>query len=221
MLVKNFTTIKSVFRNYAKGYAISSFEFWEFVKDCRLPSSTLPASAIDGIFLKSNETLEEETTDDENNPDKELIPAEFVECLLRISAAKWSKTTLPLHMRLQKLIKENIIPKAGKTDATRFRKEIYESSVQEVFSKHRMRLEKVFLYYARQDVQTETSKQHTDTLNISEFHQMCKECALLDASFGMKQINTIFSNIQIDGDVKNLSLEEKHKEVRLLLQINE
>eukprot|EP00002_Diphylleia_rotans_P011750 TRINITY_DN2311_c0_g1_i14.p1 TRINITY_DN2311_c0_g1~~TRINITY_DN2311_c0_g1_i14.p1 ORF type:complete len:845 (+),score=162.08 TRINITY_DN2311_c0_g1_i14:67-2601(+) len=105
MLVKNFTTIKSVFRNYAKGYAISSFEFWEFVKDCRLPSSTLPASAIDGIFLKSNETLEEETTDDENNPDKELIPAEFVECLLRISAAKWSKTTLPLHMRLQKLIK--------------------------------------------------------------------------------------------------------------------
>eukprot|EP00002_Diphylleia_rotans_P026471 TRINITY_DN5281_c0_g1_i1.p1 TRINITY_DN5281_c0_g1~~TRINITY_DN5281_c0_g1_i1.p1 ORF type:complete len:1054 (-),score=254.54 TRINITY_DN5281_c0_g1_i1:614-3775(-) len=212
-LVQNFMTLKSVFRNYARGYAISSAEFWDFVKDCRLPSASLPATAIDAIFQKSNMSLDDTDVDEEENPAEELIPSEFIECLLRICAARWSKSTLSLPAKLHKLIKENIIPKAGKTDATRFRKEIYDQSVQEVFAKHRTRLEKIFLYYARQDVQSEDSKQHTDTINVNEFFQMCKECALVDSSFGMKQITTIFCNIQIEGEMKNMSNDEKYKEL--------
>eukprot|EP00002_Diphylleia_rotans_P028459 TRINITY_DN5746_c0_g2_i5.p1 TRINITY_DN5746_c0_g2~~TRINITY_DN5746_c0_g2_i5.p1 ORF type:complete len:970 (+),score=205.77 TRINITY_DN5746_c0_g2_i5:73-2982(+) len=211
ILSRYYLDIKSIYRNYSRGNTMSSIEFWEFVKDCKLPGPDLPSATIDLIFARCNWTIDE--ADDDENPDRELIPSEFIESLIRIGAAKHSKTAPSISIRLQKLLSENVLPRASKSDATKFRREIYDAPVQSVLMKHRAKLERIFLFYARQDQKTDTSKKHLDTINVNEFYQMCKECNYIDSSFSIRNVNTIFGNIQIDDETKKVSAEDKFQEL--------
>uniref|UniRef100_A0A7S3G2E1 Calponin-homology (CH) domain-containing protein n=2 Tax=Palpitomonas bilix TaxID=652834 RepID=A0A7S3G2E1_9EUKA len=97
------------------GLTISMKEFWKFAKDCKLASKSLPLAAIDVIFVRSN-WKSSEGSGDIHNPERELIPGEFSESLLRISSAKYDGSARTLSQKLQTLIDMNILKFAGRAD---------------------------------------------------------------------------------------------------------
>jgi hypothetical protein len=70
-------------------------EFWKFVKSMKLKSKTLTMAELDLIFLKANREDQSNTTTAEDNPDRELLPSEFVECLVRIADEKYPTVSHP------------------------------------------------------------------------------------------------------------------------------
>jgi len=75
----------------------------------------LPLAAIDVIFVRSN-WKSSEGSGDIHNPERELIPGEFSESLLRISSAKYDGSARTLSQKLQTLIDMNILKFAGRAD---------------------------------------------------------------------------------------------------------
>ncbi len=70
-------------------------EFWKFVKSMKLKSKALTMAELDLIFIKANREDENNTVAAEDNPDRELLPSEFVECLVRIADEKYPTVSHP------------------------------------------------------------------------------------------------------------------------------
>ena len=67
------------------GGTLSQNEFMKFVKNVKLPSKALTLAEIDLIFIRANREDEEDAKEEamgiDDNPDRELLPSEFIEAL--------------------------------------------------------------------------------------------------------------------------------------------
>jgi hypothetical protein len=159
-LVQHFTEIRRIFKHYAASEdgggnnTMDLNEFIAFAKDGKLvDAETLPMSMVQRIF---NESDQDVGGDSALNPDYEMNASEFVESLLRVAHAKYSKSdptnenpqpALSLSQRLSKLTRQ-IERYACKSDADNWRKDLGDASVKSVLHKHRVGLEALYTQYA-------------------------------------------------------------------------
>lgn len=82
--------------------------------------------------------------DDVENPDEELVPREFVECLVRLAVRKFAKP-MSVADRLQMLMENYVLKNAMRSE--RFREDICSVKVRDVFDRYRSCLKCIFRYY--------------------------------------------------------------------------
>ena len=181
---------------------MSSPEFWRFVKDVKMVDGrALISSQVDLIFIAANnDTRTGMPRQEEDNSVSELLPHEFVECLLRLSLRRFSGSGKPAHERLRKLIVNVIEPRACRSDSNTFRAHLVSAPVQTVFKRHRKSLERVFAHYAMvdKDMSHHHQKGDASTINHPEFVQMCKDCHIFDNAFTELVAGIVFANVQQD-----------------------
>eukprot|EP01006_Ploeotia_vitrea_P046667 TRINITY_DN67051_c7_g8_i1.p1 TRINITY_DN67051_c7_g8~~TRINITY_DN67051_c7_g8_i1.p1 ORF type:complete len:1107 (-),score=80.49 TRINITY_DN67051_c7_g8_i1:699-4019(-) len=180
-------------------------EFWRFVIDCRLPDkSLLTKNVIDEIFLVANSEIKGEDggadtamdymlRGDDPNPDSELVPNEFVECLIRMAEIKFPKHPTTI-LRFQYLIQHFVIPRAAKSDIDKFRREIYTPETQQVMKKYSMDLYRIFNWYSKMDKRSRMCR----TLNCHEFTMLLRDMGMLDSVLNESAVSTIFNSVQSD-----------------------
>ena len=82
--------------------------------------------------------------------------------------------------------------------------------LQAALKKHRQSLERIFVYYAAQDVSLGAEK---CTMNLKELMLLCEDGALIDSNCGMREVVHAFAHVNIEDDLyaqddaKNLSTE--------------
>mmetsp|Transcript_34878 Transcript_34878/g.110178 ORF Transcript_34878/g.110178 Transcript_34878/m.110178 type:complete len:1018 (-) Transcript_34878:94-3147(-) len=159
LLKAYFKDNKRIYKFYAQGGAMSSQEYWKFVKDCKMPDKKFYGAKFDIAFQDSNREVDEHGhtkinfgEEDDDNPDFELLPAELMETLLRISMGKYRAGTAV--ERLERLFLECITPFACKSDSEEFRATLGGKEVREVLQKHRDNMRKIFIKYSGADVAT-------------------------------------------------------------------
>eukprot|EP01060_Flectonema_neradi_P005376 TRINITY_DN13573_c0_g1_i1.p1 TRINITY_DN13573_c0_g1~~TRINITY_DN13573_c0_g1_i1.p1 ORF type:complete len:1070 (+),score=171.39 TRINITY_DN13573_c0_g1_i1:838-4047(+) len=179
ILKSNFQEIKRIYRYYCNlggsKVGITATNFWKFCTDTRSIDKELNRNVIGTIFQKANS--DSSVTVDgsrEENPDTELVPAEFVECIIRMADVKIHAEPT-LHQRVHTLLTTYVLPNVAKADISRFREEIYERPVQKVLLRYAHELQKVFRYYAGADKNSRSSR----TINFMEFSKLLSDCHLL------------------------------------------
>jgi len=129
---------------------MSTSDYWSLLKDCRLASKGFgdkKSARLDLIFSKCNQRigLPDET---EHNPDKELIPRQYIEALVRIAVLQYEHRSpqVPLSVALQRLLEHYVLPHGVQSNTEEFREELASDEVRAVFTSHRIQLQRVFLY---------------------------------------------------------------------------
>jgi len=119
-------------------------EFWKFVKDCKMQKDRkkLPSVRVDLIFQACNLDYSVEGKDRMATDDGELESHEFVEGLARLAVYKYTVGT-PAE-RLNKLLKEDVLPNACSVDTDVFRERIAGDRVKDVFANHKFNLKKIY-----------------------------------------------------------------------------
>jgi hypothetical protein len=99
-------------------------------------------NAIDGSALGSGGTAESYS----NNPDRELVPREFVEALCWLTSARYppQRDKRPLAERLSALLEKHVAPHASRKETDEFRALIGTSGVRKVMVTYRPVLHVVF-----------------------------------------------------------------------------
>eukprot|EP00742_Colponemidia_sp_Colp-10_P005606 GILJ01005992.1.p1 GENE.GILJ01005992.1~~GILJ01005992.1.p1 ORF type:complete len:1128 (-),score=178.50 GILJ01005992.1:285-3668(-) len=208
LLRMHFSSLRRIFRHYAASstngsvVSINSDELWLLVKDCRLPGRSLTSGQIDIIFSQANVNV-----DRAGNPlvthDRELSPDEFIEVLLRISAARYKQRlkTKTLAEKFGFLLDNDILPNACKHNADKFRADLMKEEVRQVFRNHEDVLRQIFNVYAAADMSSHQALRHRNTINNAEFLKLVKDCGFTDTSTTIATVNHIFGNIQHDYDI--------------------
>eukprot|EP01065_Artemidia_motanka_P005942 TRINITY_DN1288_c0_g2_i1.p1 TRINITY_DN1288_c0_g2~~TRINITY_DN1288_c0_g2_i1.p1 ORF type:complete len:1152 (+),score=346.05 TRINITY_DN1288_c0_g2_i1:496-3456(+) len=203
---QHFGDLRRIFSFYAgisgSGATMGHAEFWKFCSDVRAVNrDTLTRHNINKIFQKANadspgivSDSSEEGDEDDQNPDSELIPSEFVECLIRMADAR--VTSEPgLHTRFEMFLNDSVIPRAARSDMAKFRKEVYEVEVQMVLRRYAPELQKIFRFYASQDKKNSVARR-TRTIAASEFVALLRDANLLMPPLDEKAVAVIFSAMQ-------------------------
>eukprot|EP00474_Spongospora_subterranea_P001128 CRZ01586.1 hypothetical protein [Spongospora subterranea] len=212
---------RRIFRHYAAGEGVGSTmsinEFVKFVQDAKLVGKTLKLPQVERIFAQANsegdgtadeaesEAEEEEIVEAEEyddavaNPDEELIPREFVECLLRLAIKKYAKP-YSVADRLVLLMETFVLKNAMRSE--RFREELCSVKVKDVFDRNRACLKCIFRYYAAGGKKPKGKRKtaQDDSMSLAEFKLMVQECAWVDATFSLSHVQSIFNNIQRTDD---------------------
>ncbi|CEO95815.1 hypothetical protein PBRA_004528 [Plasmodiophora brassicae] len=215
---------RKIFRHYAAaegvGSTMSLNEFVKFVQDAKLVGKTLKMPQVERIFQLANSDAsveaeapaapddagagaqaadDDDVIDDVENPDEELVPREFVECLVRLAVRKFAKP-MSVADRLQMLMENYVLKNAMRSE--RFREDICSVKVRDVFDRYRSCLKCIFRYYAsggknpKKSERREKSWIKDDTISMTNFHLLVKECAWVDATFSLSHVGVIFNNIQ-------------------------
>eukprot|EP00659_Diplonema_papillatum_P014268 gene14268-21882_t len=220
VLLENYQDLKRVFDYYrslsstahaplpdAAGMHLS--KFWKFCSDIKCVDRDLSKAAISQIFTKANAAegmpVDDASNDLADNPNTELVPAEFAESVVRLADARMPG--LPrLEQRVAAFLKEHVVPNAAKADVSRFKSEIYERPIQRVLSRYSSDLSKVFLHYASADKKSAKS----NTINFIEFTKLLSDCNLLTPPLDQAAALTIFVAMQDDQFVDDDNDEEEY-----------
>ena len=192
------------------------------------PSKTAPLiqteldlnASQDGSMIGNDDNNENENENDENEEeddfeddfegdenDKEIVPQEFIEALLRLSVARYKKGTMAV--RVSNVYENLLLPLSSNVnDNTTLRAALSDELVQNVFNKKKRKLKDLFLCYAARD-DSDDAVAHSDTINISECIQMCRE---LSMNIPDRIIARLFACVQgdeDDGDDDTSMLEEQ------------
>ncbi|KAK3258269.1 hypothetical protein CYMTET_32678, partial [Cymbomonas tetramitiformis] len=202
--------LKQTFRYYScisgkNAMTMTGPEFNKLVKDCNLIDQDmskakvkLTAAAVDIIFQQANKDPEETGGEDDgaddagtaNNPDREFVPEEFTEALIRIAAVKFKDSHKTLAGRLEALILGPMSSEAGRCDTSIFRAMVGLPETQAVLQKHGGHLELIFAHYA-----AEEGIVGMGTMSISEYKAFLKDCKIFNDTFNDTAMNVIFGNV--------------------------
>jgi hypothetical protein len=145
---------------------------------------------------EEEEEEEGESDFEEDENDKEIVPSEFVEALVRLAAARYTRSGT-LAERLEKLIENNLRPVLGKVmDTTTFRSRMTGKLVQTFLSKKKRSLKDLFVFYAGKD-QTDKGVATTDSIDIGECTTFCRD---FDLGVPDRVIGRLFACAQSDED---------------------
>jgi hypothetical protein len=200
----HFATIRRVFKFYAENSpTMTDVAFWRFCGDIRVMDKVVTRVQVDRIFQVANSEdipraveggLDEsqigaasdgDAEDEEENPTTELIPSEFVECLIRMADIRVKEGGRMLQERFDLFMQNYVLPFACKSEADKFKKEVYESGTQAALHRYQKDLQKIFLHYG-------TGKGSRKTLNSERFSEFAKD-AHLQLDEGTQA--TIFQNV--------------------------
>ena len=172
---------------------MSTGDYWALLKDCRLASKGFgdPKSArLDLIFTKCNQRIGL-PDENEHNPDKELIPRQYVEALIRVAVLQYEgkSPVLSLSQCLQRLLENYVLPHGTQSNTEEFREELASDAVREVFHNHRIGLQRVFLAYASNGM----------SLKAADFMKLLRDCQLMDkGALTPLQVKHIFAHTQLE-----------------------
>ena len=172
--------------------------------------STDDKGNVDTVEKKEEEEVEEEEDFEGDENDKEIVPQEFIEALLRLAVARYKRGTLA--QRLAMLFERNVAPLSSNVnDNTTLRAAMSEELVQNVLKRKRKRLTDLFLCYAARD-DSDDAVAHSETINIGECTQMCRE---LSMNVPDRIIARLFACVQGDADDGNddTSMQEEQGEL--------
>lgn len=185
------------------GSSISSMclsEYWAFLRDSGIAGGGFgdkKSARLDLIFHKcqSRSGLEYE---DEHLPKKELVPAQFVEALTRIAVLLYEREFpgQTLAGALRKLLADKVLPNAIQSDTEGWRAVLASEPVREVFSKHRILLQRVFAAYARGEARVRGKR--TTTINVSDFLRLLRDVQALDKTLTALAVKHIFAHTQVE-----------------------
>ncbi|DBA00754.1 TPA: hypothetical protein N0F65_001225 [Lagenidium giganteum] len=123
---------------------------------------------------------------------REMVGLEFVDVVIRLAAAKYSK--IPLEERFRELMEQLVLPNALRSQSEIFRAEISAPKVRTVFQKHKASLQRVFRYYASMH----TLREQQSTLDLKEFTIFSRDCKLIGTFVTEHTLKQILANIQRD-----------------------
>ena len=203
VLGKHYKDLKRIFVFYSAGGFMSSAEYWKLMKDAKIPTKKFGSARIDLVFLKANkEYTDREAAGgvaSEDNPDTELMPAEYVEAIVRLAWGRAGEKG-ELHEVVEKFIEQQILPNACKSDAEQFRRMLKEPDFAAVLATHRPALRKIFIKYSGADA----SDADGLTMNLKEVAQLFKDSLQISGGFTHHDVKKIFGNVQDaegnDGD---------------------
>jgi hypothetical protein len=183
-------------------------EWWKICKDCKFSSNRkrVPSYRIDLVFNCANLDYSiEDKMARRDADDGELEPTEFIEALVRIASYKYIK--LPLSMRLDKLIHEDVLPNACSIDLDVFRDRLESDEVQDKFKRYKRQLKAIYTEYAADD-DAGDAVFALDTMNCTELVTMCSELKLLGPTVGQRAIRTIFAYSQQEEELLDDEADE-------------
>lgn len=126
---------------------------------------------------------------------RELVPPEFAEALVRLAAHQYPHSS-SLAEALKRLLCDDVLPNAARTEHDAFRTSINSHKSRLVFQRHRPQLKRLFTAYAAAD-RSRGAFAHTDTINVKEFLQLIKDCRLMENSaLTEKTVRQIFNEVQ-------------------------
>jgi len=174
-------------------------EFWKFVKDCKMQKDRkkMPSVRVDLIFQCCNLDYSVEGKDRMATDDGELEPPEFVEGLARLAVYKYTQNT-PAE-RLNKLLKEDVLPNACSVDTDVFRERIAGDRVKDVFAKHKFNLKKIYREFAADD-DTGDAAMANDTMNSNELVSFCRDFKFIGPLISERSIKVLFAYVQQDEE---------------------
>uniref|UniRef100_A0A7S1CH63 Uncharacterized protein n=1 Tax=Bicosoecida sp. CB-2014 TaxID=1486930 RepID=A0A7S1CH63_9STRA len=183
--------------------------FTEWLEFCHIPdpnsdtTSRCKLSDIDGLFVATN--FEEKTKDadkkklNEANQDRALMRTEFLEIIVRIALAKFSRTELTVPQAVTQLLDEYILA-TNKTpaykdvhchDKNRFRRSrLYNREVHEFFDARLKQMDKL---HQRFCPRAPNSSDKMKRLPLDGWMQFLTETGLMDASFTNREARLAFS----------------------------
>lgn len=203
--------LRRVFRHYAcsadgSASTMDSGEFYDFVRDCRMLTrkkrdGRLTNVDCDLVFRRVNWDGGEggEQGGDSSNPDRELVPSEFVEALCRLARRKFGE--LAPADALRRLLEKHVSLAAASV-ADEFRKALAAPEVRDVFKRYRKALRKVFRHYAdgggggRAKAVLNRVQNDSATVNMEEWRLLLQDAGLVDATLTVPRANAIFSSVQ-------------------------
>eukprot|EP01062_Namystynia_karyoxenos_P074927 TRINITY_DN71_c0_g2_i1.p1 TRINITY_DN71_c0_g2~~TRINITY_DN71_c0_g2_i1.p1 ORF type:complete len:1215 (+),score=425.35 TRINITY_DN71_c0_g2_i1:91-3645(+) len=211
IVVQNFGELRRIFKYYAAlrdstKPTMGAAEFWQFCKDSRaVHRDILTRRDVTQIFQQANaegpgdfapevaSADSESDVEDDENPDSELVPGEFVECLVRMADARVTSERQLQH-RFELFLKEFVLPNAARADVRSFRSEVYEPSVQTVLRRYNNELLKVFRFYS--SAAKTGDKKRIRVISQSEFALLLKDACLLNPPLDERAVRSVFSSMQ-------------------------
>ena len=205
---KYFHPIRRVFIYYAGSTSttMSDADFWRFCSDIRLIDSTVTRHVVDRIFAVANsetvgEAAVEEASDEdpppeeEDNPATELIPSEFVECLIRFADRKIASKMI--HERFEAFFMLHVESFACKSEMDRFKKDCYEPSTQAAVQRYAKDLVKVFLHYSK-------GKGKQRSISVQDYTQLIRDGGIGTDWIDDSAVSSIFRNLLSEGELEEL-----------------
>eukprot|EP01062_Namystynia_karyoxenos_P030764 TRINITY_DN22905_c0_g1_i1.p1 TRINITY_DN22905_c0_g1~~TRINITY_DN22905_c0_g1_i1.p1 ORF type:complete len:1216 (+),score=299.56 TRINITY_DN22905_c0_g1_i1:96-3743(+) len=206
LLRENFGQLRRIFTHYAhmagSKTTMGVAEYWKFCGDIfAFDADRLSRSQMLKIFTKANaeapgimtESSDESAADDDN-PESELIPSEFVECLIRIADCR-VQSEVTLHQRFEVFLTDFVLPNAAKPIVhQQLRDQLYDPEVQTVIRKYTMELQKVFRAYCAID--KKSGNKRGRTLRTTEFSQLLRDANLMAGALDDRAVQVIFGSLQ-------------------------
>eukprot|EP01065_Artemidia_motanka_P014147 TRINITY_DN18118_c0_g1_i1.p1 TRINITY_DN18118_c0_g1~~TRINITY_DN18118_c0_g1_i1.p1 ORF type:complete len:989 (+),score=353.61 TRINITY_DN18118_c0_g1_i1:55-2967(+) len=251
-ITRNFTHIRRAFRHYCgvepeplpgtrqKQPSMDFSQFWQFCRECQLVDRNFTRAQAAALFADVNMRNRGSGVlgkDDPMafNPDHLLVPSEFVQLLLRMSALKQQGSTQSGRGRrpslqsprsgggvcqhaaaFEMLLHQEIIPRAGMTavDTADFRLQLWSESVQAVLRRNRGKLLKIYRHYAQKERGQTLGKEtghlaghHAHTMQSAELRRLFTDAQLLGKKLSGDDLDDIFTNMQDDTvDADSLAL---------------
>ena len=208
------------------GASISMPRFWRFVADVQCVDRHCTNSIVSRIFGKVNQTegslASANDMDASENPDTELIPIEFSECLIRIADAK-IQYEAHLHSKFEAFLQKYVLPYAAKDQAEdRFKAQIFEKNVQSVIQKHSKDLYRIFREYTEKS-EAETPASETPprgmVITVAGFCAMLDGVGLLSGALTREAVLSIFKGTQ--SQLASSMSDDDDKEVFAFHQVLE
>jgi hypothetical protein len=188
-----------------QGSEMDMKEFWRLVKQCKIVDKKFNGAVIDAIFVQVNkESGDKKDKDNATNPDKELVPTEFVEGLVRIAFQKFNprnNVATPkkgpkesVSAATAKLIDQYIKGNVVQLLTGNYRKKLRDPLLKLALKETNSTLQKIFKKYSSSSI--EGGK----TLNIKEWALFNREFKLCNARYDSRAMQTAFIKSQDDPD---------------------
>jgi FtsZ-binding cell division protein ZapB len=214
---------------------MSEADFWRLISDVRALDRNVTRSHVDKIFSIANDDtppvaktgrsgfngndessedddddddkddLDDVELDDEENSETELIPSEFVECLIRIAERKFPGKML--HERFSQFMTVHVVPFACKSDTDKFKKEIHNAQTQTAVQKYQKDLIKIFNFYAKGAAGKQSAKKKM--MVAADFMHFLKESNAMSQSLDDNAAASVFSTVSSSAEEINKEIDHR------------
>lgn len=186
-------------------FSISENNFIRFVQDCGISddSTACTAAECSKIFIVCNFESDKATATSDANDDRALMRFEFMECLVRMSVARFRHETNDVSECLDRLFDEIILPTIDPhavLDPDIFRREkLYFEDVEVMIKPHVKYLKLVYLKYSMLNPAQGKAK-----FGLMEWDALVKDCHLVSDDLTSREVRLSFwwSRMVVVDEVK-------------------